>query len=70
KERLTKPYPGMEQTDHEGNEDVRLELHWIAVQAERDEVQALYERGEITRDIANGLRRIIRDREASILEQE
>ncbi|MFC0334076.1 Na+/H+ antiporter [Paenibacillus sepulcri] len=70
KERLSKPYPGMEQTDHEGNEDVRLELHWIAVQAERDEVQALYERGEITRDIANGLRRIIRDREASILEQE
>ncbi|GGD77573.1 Na+/H+ antiporter [Paenibacillus nasutitermitis] len=52
------------------NREVRLELHWIALQAERDEVQSLYERGDITRDMANELRRVVRDREASLLEQE
>lgn len=52
------------------NQEVKRDLHWLAIQAERDEVQALYERGDITRDIANELRRSLRSREASILEQE
>ncbi|GAB6991078.1 Na+/H+ antiporter [Paenibacillus pini] len=69
-ERLSKPFQGRHQDQSEGNEEVRRDLHWIAIQAERDEVQRLYERSEISRDIANELRRIIRDREASILEQE
>ncbi|WP_420808667.1 cation:proton antiporter [Cohnella luojiensis] len=69
KERLSKPYP-MAEGFNEGNEEIKRDLHWIAIQAERDEVQRQYEFGEITRDIANGLRRMIRDREASILEQE
>jgi CPA1 family monovalent cation:H+ antiporter len=69
KDKLLKPYPTT-QGNNEGNEEVKRDLHWIAIQAERDKVQTLYERGEITRDIANELRRIIRDREASILEQE
>ncbi|NOU93260.1 Na+/H+ antiporter [Paenibacillus sp. LMG 31456] len=68
-DRLSKPYP-MLQGNNKGNEEVKRDLHWIAIQAERDEVQRLYEHGEITRDIANELRRIIRNREASILEQE
>ncbi|SFK96140.1 sodium/proton antiporter, CPA1 family (TC 2.A.36) [Paenibacillus sp. 1_12] len=69
KDKLSKPYLSR-QGNKEGNEEIKRDLHWVAIQAERDEVQALYERGIITRDIANELRRIIRDREASILEQE
>lgn len=68
-DRLSKPFPTRDEFN-EGNEEVRRDLHWIAIQAERDEVQKLYEKGDISRDIANELRRIIRDREASILEQE
>ncbi|MBO9610323.1 MAG: Na+/H+ antiporter [Paenibacillaceae bacterium] len=52
------------------NQEVKRDLHWLAIQAERDEVQALYERGDITREIANELRRSLRGREASVLEQE
>ncbi|NIK79524.1 CPA1 family monovalent cation:H+ antiporter [Paenibacillus castaneae] len=69
KNRLSKPY-SRGQAEFNGKEEVKRDLHWIAIQAERDEVQRLYERGEITRDIANELRRITRDREAYILEQE
>lgn len=68
-DRLSEPHP-MLRDHNEGNEEVKRDLHWIAIQAERDEVQSLYEQGEITRDIATELRRIIRNREASILEQE
>ncbi|KQX68085.1 Na+/H+ antiporter [Paenibacillus sp. Root444D2] len=50
--------------------DCRRELHWIAIQAERDAVQVFFERGDITRDIASLLRRIIRNREASLYELE
>ncbi|MZQ86998.1 Na+/H+ antiporter [Paenibacillus sp. 5J-6] len=50
--------------------DSRRELHWIAIQAERDAVQWFYERGDITRDMAALLRRIIRNREASLYELE
>lgn len=48
----------------------KKELHWVAVQAERDEVQALYEKGVITREAAGRLRGIIREREASMFEQD
>lgn len=48
----------------------RKELHWIALQAERDEVQALYEKGEMTRDMAGRLRALIREREAAMFEQD
>ncbi|WP_409340719.1 Na+/H+ antiporter [Paenibacillus sp. MBLB4367] len=47
----------------------KRELHWVAIQAERDEVQALYEHGEINREAANELRKTIREREALIFEQ-
>lgn len=68
-DKLSESYLSL-QGNKEGDDEVKRDLHWVAIQAERDEVQALYERGMITRDIANELRRIIRDREASILEQE
>ncbi|TVY11844.1 Na+/H+ antiporter [Paenibacillus cremeus] len=51
-------------------DESRKELHWIAVQAERDEVQQLYEQGTIDRALAGELRRTIRDREASMYEQD
>ncbi|MEK0315073.1 Na+/H+ antiporter [Cohnella sp. 56] len=53
----------------EGDEEVRRDLQWIAIQAERDEVQSLFERNEITRDVADKLRRTIRTREATILSE-
>lgn len=52
-----------------GDEEVRRDLQWIAIQAERDEVQSLFERNEITRDVANKLRRTIRTREATLLSE-
>lgn len=64
--RLTGPYSFGRPL--EGDEETRRDLQWIAIQAERDEVQSLFERGEITRDVANKLRRAIRTREATILE--
>ncbi|MNW16654.1 hypothetical protein D3C71_2155690 [compost metagenome] len=64
--RLTSPYSFGKPL--EGDEEVRRDLQWIAIQAERDEVQSLFERSEITRDVANKLRRKIRTREATILE--
>ncbi len=64
--RLTAPYSFGE--PNEGDEETRRDLQWIAIQAERDEVQSLFERGEITREVANVLRRTIRNREAAILE--
>jgi CPA1 family monovalent cation:H+ antiporter len=48
----------------------KKELHWVAVQAERDEVQALYEKGAISRETAGKLRGIIREREAAMFEQD
>ncbi|MFD0697620.1 Na+/H+ antiporter [Paenibacillus sp. GCM10027628] len=51
-------------------DETRKELHWIAVQAERYEVQNLYEQGKIDRSQAAELRRVIRDREASMYEQD
>ncbi|OPH57724.1 Na+/H+ antiporter [Paenibacillus ferrarius] len=51
-------------------DECRRELHWIAVQAERDAVQAFFEKGDITRDMATLLRRVIRNREASLYELE
>ncbi|WP_091216209.1 Na+/H+ antiporter [Paenibacillus sp. BC26] len=53
----------------EAFDETRKELHWIAVQAERYEVQNLYEQGKIDRGLVSELRRIIRDREASMYEQ-
>ncbi len=44
-------------------------LHYKAVQAERDEVQALFERGDITREVANKLRKQINLRESMLLEE-
>ena len=44
-------------------------LHYKAVQAERDEVQALFERGDITREVANKLRKQINLRESMSLEE-
>lgn len=66
KEKLQKP---ISPKKNGGDADVQRDLHWVAIQAERVEVQTLYERGEINRDLANKLRQFIRNREASILEQ-
>ncbi|CAI6061370.1 Na+/H+ antiporter [Cohnella sp. JJ-181] len=65
--RLTAPYSFGKPP--EGDEEVRRDLQWIAIQAERDEVQSLFERNEITRDVANKLRRTIRTREATLLSE-
>ncbi|MFX3632791.1 MAG: Na+/H+ antiporter [Candidatus Pristimantibacillus sp.] len=65
KNKFSTPYPVSE-----GDEEIKRDLHWIAIQAERDEVQDLYEQDAVTREIATILRRHIRDREASILENE
>lgn len=48
----------------------RQEIQLRAYQAERDEIQAMYERGEIRRDMANALRKTISYAEAAILEVE
>ncbi|SFD82477.1 monovalent cation:H+ antiporter, CPA1 family [Paenibacillus catalpae] len=50
--------------------EARKELHWVAIQAERDEVQSLYEKGTIDRELASTLRRHIRDREAAMYEED
>ncbi|TDF92539.1 Na+/H+ antiporter [Paenibacillus piri] len=65
RDQLSAPFPVSQ-----GNEHIKRDLQWIAIQAERNEVQSLYEQNEITREVANGLRRNIRGREASILENE
>jgi monovalent cation/hydrogen antiporter len=55
---------------HDGGfTEQKKELHWVAIQAERNEVQTLFERGEISRVLAGELRRMIRDREAAMFEQ-
>jgi len=54
----------------QGNEHIKSDLQWIAIQAERDEVQSMYGRNEITREVANELRRNIRSREAFMLEND
>ncbi|MDF2725365.1 MAG: Na+/H+ antiporter [Paenibacillus sp.] len=66
-QRLSAPFPFNRQEDA-GDDGVRVDLQWIALQAERDEVQSLFERGQITRDIANQLKRTIRNREAAVLD--
>lgn len=48
----------------------RKELHGSAIQAERNAVQAMYERGELSRETAGELRRRIKAREAVLLEQD
>ncbi|GIP50638.1 hypothetical protein J53TS2_42290 [Paenibacillus sp. J53TS2] len=48
----------------------RRELHWIAVQAERDAVQKLFENGDINREFASYLRKMIRNRESTLYEIE
>ncbi|REE94348.1 sodium/proton antiporter (CPA1 family) [Paenibacillus taihuensis] len=48
--------------------DIKKEMYWVAIQAERDMVQTMYESGEITRELASDLRGTIRDRETAISE--
>ncbi|OCT15448.1 Na+/H+ antiporter [Paenibacillus pectinilyticus] len=48
----------------------KKELHWVAVQAERNVLQALYEKSEISRETVGRIRGIIREREASMFEQD
>ncbi|WP_256757777.1 Na+/H+ antiporter [Cohnella sp. WQ 127256] len=50
--------------------DQKKELHWVAVQAERNALQELYEKGDIFRETAGRIRGIIREREASMYEQD
>lgn len=49
---------------------LRQEIQLRAYQVERDEIQAMYERGEIRRDMAIALRKTISYAEASVLEGE
>ncbi|MCS7460056.1 hypothetical protein N0M98_07875 [Paenibacillus doosanensis] len=63
REQLSAPYQASR-----GNEQTKRDLQWIAIQAERNEVQLLYERNQISREVANALRRNIRARETAILE--
>ena len=48
----------------------KKELRMKAVQAERDEVQSMFEKGSISRALANKLRKFINLMEASLLEEE
>ncbi|MNI03684.1 Sodium, potassium, lithium and rubidium/H(+) antiporter [compost metagenome] len=45
----------------------KRELQYKAIQVERNEVQVLFEKGNITREIANQLRRFINDLESTML---
>ncbi|WP_274364746.1 Na+/H+ antiporter [Paenibacillus thermotolerans] len=63
--KMSAPYPFSKL-----NEQAKRDLQWIALQAEREEVQSLYVRNELTREAADELRRSTRRREAFILEQE
>ncbi|WP_249866243.1 Na+/H+ antiporter [Paenibacillus konkukensis] len=63
REQLSAPYQASR-----GNKQTKRDLQWIAIQAERNEVQLLYERNQISREVANALRRNIRARETAILE--
>lgn len=48
----------------------RVELQFKAIQIERDEVQCMFEAGEISREIANQLRQFINYLEAGMLEED
>lgn len=48
----------------------KKELHFKAAQIARNEIQVLYENGEINREIAGNLRRFINQIEANVLEEE
>ncbi|GGA45607.1 Na+/H+ antiporter [Paenibacillus physcomitrellae] len=48
----------------------KKELRMKAVQAERDEVQTMYEKGSISRSVANKLRQFVNMVEASLLDEE
>jgi len=50
KVKLSAPSPLL-QSYNAGNEEAKRDLHWKAIQAERDEVQTLYERSEINRGL-------------------
>ncbi|MCD1259274.1 Na+/H+ antiporter [Paenibacillus athensensis] len=67
-ERLQRFVPGDSRRTERFDEQ-KKELHGVAIQAERNEVQSLYEKGAITRDLAGELRRMIGLREAQMLEQ-
>jgi CPA1 family monovalent cation:H+ antiporter len=68
-ERLKGLSPAARRNDAQVDEQ-KKELYWLAIQAERNEAQALYEQGEINREMLNRLRRTISEREAAMLEQE
>lgn len=68
-ERLAR-FPHVSRRHDPRYEEQKKELYWAAIQTERDEVQALYEKGDITREMAGKLRGWIRDREASMFEEE
>lgn len=63
-------FPGIVRSHDRRFDERKKELHWIAVQAERDEVQALYEKGAISRETAGKLRGMIREREAAMFERD
>jgi len=48
--------------------DLKKEMYWVAIQGERDMVQDMYEKGVISREFSNDLRKTIRDRETTISE--
>jgi CPA1 family monovalent cation:H+ antiporter len=55
--------------NRETREKAEKELQYIGFHAERETVQNLYEKGEITRDIANKIRKEITLREALMIEE-
>ncbi|TBL77851.1 Na+/H+ antiporter [Paenibacillus thalictri] len=62
--------PAPNQTEDECYCEQKKELHTAAIQAERDAVQALFEKGEINRATANKLRQHISFREAAVFEED
>ncbi|MFC0329192.1 Na+/H+ antiporter [Paenibacillus sepulcri] len=67
-ERLNSGMHGRKKT-HQSALDVKG-IHIMAIQTERDEIQSLYEKGEITHGMANKLRMFSNFREASFFEEE
>ncbi|GGD51121.1 Na+/H+ antiporter [Paenibacillus nasutitermitis] len=67
-ERLNSGMQGRKKS-HKADLDVKG-IHIMAIQTERDEIQSLYEKGEITYGMANKLRLFSNFREASAFEEE
>ncbi|WP_419882690.1 Na+/H+ antiporter [Peribacillus sp. B-H-3] len=59
----------LNQKTNEDLSNIERELHYKAIQAERDQVQSLFEHGEITRELSHKIRQQINIREAALIDE-